>query len=346
MKTAAQTAFQNDASAGTPVKPAGPAAGPTAAQAKAVADQPDVGTYPFIDPQNGVIVEAAAAAAGAGPASDAAPAAGAGQLSRRSFIKAAAATVAATAAAASVLGLGASLSACASDTSTGSGSDTSTDSGTSASSDSGTSASASSGTTPTAAPTAETASNFNTVPNSITTVGDTYANLLSALEGETTANAKYAAFAQAASDAGFAQIARLFNCTAAAEQVHIDLEYNVAIGLDSSTQKPTAPSIQTYSTDVNLIIAANGEIYETSDMYTSFIATAIAEGNSDAELVFTRAKLAEAYHAERYLDAYNNIDAPDDDKFYLCPVCGYIHKGEDFTACPICKTIKSKFTAY
>ena len=62
--------------------------------------------------------------------------------------------------------------------------------------------------------------------------------------------------------------------------------------------------------------------------------------------VFTRAKLAESVHAERYLDAYNNIDAPDDDKFYLCPVCGYIHKGEDFEKCPICFCPKSSFKAF
>mgnify|MGYP000687651983 CR=1 FL=1 len=59
-----------------------------------------------------------------------------------------------------------------------------------------------------------------------------------------------------------------------------------------------------------------------------------------------RAKLAEAYHAERYLDAYNTIDTPTDDKYYLCPICGYIHKGENFTACPICLAPKASFKEY
>ena len=38
------------------------------------------------------------------------------------------------------------------------------------------------------------------------------------------------------------------------------------------------------------------------------------------------------------MDAYNNIDAPTDEAYYLRPICGYIHKGDDFEKCPICFT--------
>ena len=63
-------------------------------------------------------------------------------------------------------------------------------------------------------------------------------------------------------------------------------------------------------------------------------------------VVFTREKLAEAVHAEKYLEAYNNIDAADDDAYYLCPGCGYIHKGDDFEKCPICGVPKAKFQRF
>ena len=99
-------------------------------------------------------------------------------------------------------------------------------------------------------------------------------------------------------------------------------------------------------TDLNLIMGAQGEIFETSDMYPAFIKKAQEEGNTKAVQVFTRAKLAESVHAERYLAAYNDIDAPDDDKFYLCPICGYIHKGENFEKCPICFCPKASFRAF
>ena len=72
-------------------------------------------------------------------------------------------------------------------------------------------------------------------------------------------------------------------------------------------------------------------------MYPGFIAKAQEEGNAKAVQVFTKAKLAEAVHAELYLQAYNNIDAADDDSYFLCPGCGYIEKGSAATEkCPIC----------
>lgn len=196
-------------------------------------------------------------------------------------------------------------------------------------------------------PTAANSSNFNIAAGSATAVGTTLENLKAAISGETGASAKYAAFAQAAGDQGFGKIARLFRCTAAAEQLHIGLEYNLVIKAEPDFQKPTAEAPAAGTSDLNLIAGAQGEIYETSDMYPSFIEKAQEEGDNAAVAVFTRAKLAEAYHAERYLDAYNTMDIPDDGvKYYLCPVCGYINKGDDFEKCPICFVPKDKFTAF
>ena len=177
-------------------------------------------------------------------------------------------------------------------------------------------------------------------------VGTTLENLKAAIGGETGASAKYAAFAQAAKEQGYEQIARLFEATSAAEQIHIGLEYDLAKEIDPATEKPEPPAVEEHESDINLISGANGEIYETSDMYPSFIKKAQEEGNNKAVQVLTRAKLAEAYHAKLYMDAYTTIDTPFDGKYYLCPICGYIHKGENFTACPICLAPKSSFTAY
>jgi len=199
---------------------------------------------------------------------------------------------------------------------------------------------------PTALPDITKASNFDVVTVSKTTVGTTYENLLTALQGETNATTKYSAFAKVAESAGFTQAARLFNCAADAEKIHIELEFALASKIDSTTQRPTGATPTEEATDLNVITGANGEIYETSDMYPSFIKVAQQEGNDEAVQIFSRAKMAEGYHAQRYLDAYNNLDTPSDDKYYLCPVCGYIHKGENFTACPICLTPKSSFVAY
>lgn len=195
-------------------------------------------------------------------------------------------------------------------------------------------------------PTTHNSTNFDIATPSKTVVGTTLDNLKAAIAGESGASAKYAEFAKAAKAQGYDQISRLFEATAAAEQIHIGLEYALVVEADPDFVKPTVEAPASQSSDLNLISGACGEIYETSDMYPSFIKKAHEEGDARAVQVFTRAKLAESVHAERYMAAYNDIDAPDDDKFYLCPLCGYIHKGEDFERCPICFAPKSKFTAF
>ena len=195
-------------------------------------------------------------------------------------------------------------------------------------------------------PTPENSTNFDIVPDPITKVGTTLENLKAAVNGETGASAKYAASAVAAKEQGYDQISRLFEATSAAEQIHIGLEMGVINQVEPDYQRPAAPDAEAIQTDLNLIAGALGEIYETSDMYPSFIQKAIEEGETKAVQVFTRAKLAESVHAELYMDAYNNIDAEDDEKYYLCPICGYIHKGDDFEKCPICFTAADKFRAF
>ena len=193
-------------------------------------------------------------------------------------------------------------------------------------------------------PTAENSTNMNGFGTC--EVGTTLENLKAAIAGETGASAKYAAFAKAAKEQGYDQIARLCEAPSAAEQIHIGLEYKLVSEMEPGYEKPAAPEAEAVQTDLNLIMGAQGEIFETSDMYPAFIKKAQEEGNAKAVQVFTRAKLAESVHAERYMEAYNNIDAADDDAYYLCPVCGYIEKGEDFEACPICGAKKAAFKQF
>lgn len=195
-------------------------------------------------------------------------------------------------------------------------------------------------------PTPENSTNFNIAAGSETAVGTTLDNLKAAVNGETGASAKYTAYANLAEKEGYNQLASLWRATAAAEQIHIQMEYNLVTAEDSNWPRPSVTETKDTPLDLNLIDSANGEIYETSDMYPAFIKKAQEEGRNDAVLVFTRAKLAEGYHAALYLDAYNNIDNADEDHYYLCPVCGYIHKGKDFEKCPICFTPASKFVEY
>lgn len=256
------------------------------------------------------------------------------ELSRRDFIKGA------TTGAVSLAALG-MLAGCGSSSASSSSDSTSSDS---------TSTAASTSTTVTKAPaelpTVENSTNFDVVTTSATTVGTTYENLMSALKGETKATTKYASYADIAAKAGYDQVSRLFKATSDAEKIHIELEFALASKIDSTTQRPTAEAPAEEPTDLNLISGITGEIYETSDMYPSFIKVAQSEGNADAVQVFSRAKLAEGYHAQRYADLYNTLDHLDGQTYYLCPICGYIHKGTDIESCPICGTAFSAFKSY
>ena len=113
-------------------------------------------------------------------------------------------------------------------------------------------------------PTAENSSNFNVVPESITEVGTTLENLKAAVCGETGASAKYAACAAAAKEQGFDQIARLFEATSAAEQIHIGLEAGVIAEIEPGYERPAAPDAEGIAiTDRSHVLAYEGSISTT-----------------------------------------------------------------------------------
>ena len=110
-------------------------------------------------------------------------------------------------------------------------------------------------------PTADNCDNFSIATGSETAVGTTLDNLKAAIGGETGASAKYAAFAKAAKEQGYDQIARLFEATSAAEQIHIGLEAGVIAEIEPGYERPAAPEAEGIATDLNLIAGALGEIY-------------------------------------------------------------------------------------
>ena len=87
-------------------------------------------------------------------------------------------------------------------------------------------------------PNHENATNFSVAAGSTTVVGTTLENLKAAVCGETGASAKYTAFAAAAKEQGYNQIARLFEATAAAEQIHIGMEAALITAAEPDYVKP------------------------------------------------------------------------------------------------------------
>lgn len=157
-----------------------------------------------------------------------------------------------------------------------------------------------------------------------------YDDLMAAFAGESQANRKYLAFAKKADDEGYAQVARLFRAAAAAETVH------------ALTHFRTAGEVK--STEENLKAAIEGEHYENSEMYPSFIKDAEAEGDAKALKSFTWANEAEKIHEMLYREALETLGKPGETyDYYICPICGYTHARTAPEKCPVCGALGSKF---
>lgn len=146
-------------------------------------------------------------------------------------------------------------------------------------------------------------------------------NLMAAFAGESQANRKYLAFAQAADKEGLPQVAKLFRAAAAAETVHAHAHLRNAgkIG-DTAT---------------NLKSAIEGETYEFTQMYPEMVKEAKEEGQNAIAKYFEFANKVEGVHAELYKKALENPGGLPATDYYVCKICGYTHEGP-CDACPVC----------
>ena len=159
----------------------------------------------------------------------------------------------------------------------------------------------------------------------------TQENLAVAFAGESQANRKYLAFAQAAEKEGFGQIARLFRAAADAETIHAHAHLRNMGGVGSTLE--------------NLEAAVAGETYEYTEMYPPMVEQAKAEGHR-ARTMLGFANEAERVHARLFAEALAALRAGKDLSkmdVYLCPVCGDVEFGEPPEKCPICGAPASRY---
>ena len=155
------------------------------------------------------------------------------------------------------------------------------------------------------------------------TTSKTQQNLAAAFAGESQANRKYLAFAAVAEKEGYPQAAKMFRAAAEAETLHAHAHLKALGGIGD--------------TAANLRAAVGGETYEFEQMYPPFIEEARAEGREDAVRTFTLANEAEKVHARLYQHVLDHLGSDDGEEFFVCTVCGHVHKGVSAPeACPIC----------
>jgi len=175
----------------------------------------------------------------------------------------------------------------------------------------------------------------------------TIENLKAGIKGETTASAKYAAFAVKAREEGKVAIGKLFDAASKAEAIHATNHKKVLTGL-GETMGDFKPAFEVKSTAENLQAAIEGETYEVTTMYPQFLADAKAENVEKATKSFTWAFDTEKKHAAFYKKALEAINAKTENtlasEYAVCPVCGNTYeKATMDDKCAFCHTAKEKF---
>jgi len=179
----------------------------------------------------------------------------------------------------------------------------------------------------------------------------TIENLKAAYNGESTASAKYAAFAEKAKAEGFDTVAVMFLATSKAEAIHAVNHLKVLEKLGETLAAPEIGKFEVLTTAENLGDAINGETHEVDNMYPGYIETATEEKSTDAVKSFSWAVDTEKKHQEFYQKALAALNAGSESslasKWFVCPVCGNTYDAGSLTdACDFCMTPKEKYLAF
>lgn len=174
----------------------------------------------------------------------------------------------------------------------------------------------------------------------------TIENLKAAITGETTASAKYAAYAEKAKQEGYKNIALLFEAASKSENIHAG-NHRAALEQLGETMGEVKPKFEVKSTKENLQDAINGESYEVSTMYPEFIKTANDAGVNIALISFNYAYQTEKKHKEFYKDALdklnNNQESSLASVYYVCSTCGNTYATTSPSRCGFSMTPSDRF---
>ncbi|HSP07707.1 MAG TPA: rubrerythrin family protein [Acidobacteriota bacterium] len=177
-------------------------------------------------------------------------------------------------------------------------------------------------------------------------VAKTMDNLKAAITGETTASAKYAAYAKKAREEGYENVAKLFEAASKSEAVHAA---NHRASMDQLGEKmgDVTPKFEVKSTLENLEDAIKGESYEVATMYPEFLKVSSSEKANIATISFNYAYLTEQKHKALYQNALIALKAGKQNtlpqKYYVCLNCGNTYDSEAAARCAICLTPKDRF---
>lgn len=171
-------------------------------------------------------------------------------------------------------------------------------------------------------------------------------DLSAAFTGETTASAKYAAYAKKAKSEGLQKIALLFEAASKAESIHAG-NHKAALAQLGEDAPEVTPKYDVKSTKDNLKEAIAGETYESMTMYPEFIKDGSAANVTIALISFTYAYKTELKHKALYEAALQSLEsnkvAEMPSMYQVCPTCGNTYEGKGPARCGICMTGSDRY---
>jgi len=173
-------------------------------------------------------------------------------------------------------------------------------------------------------------------------------NVITAFAGESQARNRYSYFAGKARKEGYVQIAAVFEETADQEREHAKRFFKLLEGGEAEVHG-NFPAGVIGATMENLKAAADGEMYEWSEMYPGFAQTARDEGFDSIAEMFEAIAVAEKQHESRYKALWENLREGrvfkrDKKVVWRCRNCGYLHEGTEAPEkCPACAHPRAYF---
>ncbi|MBI4289170.1 MAG: rubrerythrin family protein [Chloroflexi bacterium] len=178
----------------------------------------------------------------------------------------------------------------------------------------------------------------------------TAANLHNAYGGESMAHMRYKTWGDVAKQEGLPNVARLFRAIAAAEVIHANSHFKAMKEQAGDWLCTSMAVFGIGASSQNLQGAINGETYEITEMYPTFLETAKLQGEKGAQLSFHYALASEKTHAALFQKAKAALDSTKHDAplgaVHICDVCGWTVEGDIPDVCPVCGAKRDKFTSF
>jgi len=190
---------------------------------------------------------------------------------------------------------------------------------------------------------------FNLKSTAASSANETIKNLQDAFIGESTASAKYAAFAKKAREDGYDRIGLLFEAASKAESIHAG-NHKAVLEQSGGTIPTLDLKFDVKSTRENLKDAIEGESYEVQTMYPDFLKKAKEEGAQLAMISFNYAYQTEKKHKELYQNALSALTSNNlsnlSSIYSVCTVCGNTYDTTSPGRCGICMTPQERFIEF